>query len=421
AGCEKKPPEEVTLKVAAIETAYGAQMWKDVAAAFTAETGIKVEVVTDKFIEDIIGPQMKSGSYPDVVHLSIGRAQALTETLVKDNAVLDLTNALSATIPGETKAAKDKISAGFTDSSITNPYADGKTYLAPMFYSPCGLFYDANLLKTNGWEVPKTWDEMWTLGDAAKAKGIALFAYPHAGYFDAFFYSLCVGVGGQEFLNKVTSYTEGTWDTAEGAKVIEIIAKLATYTAKSVPANASDENFKNNQQLILDDKAIFCPNGTWLPGEMKDAPRAPGFEWGMCALPAVTATGKATSYTFFEQAWIPKEAAHKTEAEKFVSFLYSDKAVEIFANEKNGGGAIQPVKGVAEKLSAANKVFYSIYENGAVAVMDAFKTTDPVEGITPRAFAFNPVDSLVAGTKTAADYKADLVKLFDNLRPALKK
>ena len=51
---------------------------------------------------------------------------------------------------------------------MTNPYGDGKTYLAPMFYSPCGLFYNAGLLEEKGWDVPKTWDEMWELGDKAK-------------------------------------------------------------------------------------------------------------------------------------------------------------------------------------------------------------------------------------------------------------
>ena len=34
-----------------------------------------------------------------------------------------------------------------------------------MFYSPCGLFYNAGFLKEKGWDVPKTWDEMWALGD----------------------------------------------------------------------------------------------------------------------------------------------------------------------------------------------------------------------------------------------------------------
>ena len=43
--------EAVTIKVAAIETAYGSQVWADVAAAFTAATGIEVELTTDKNLE----------------------------------------------------------------------------------------------------------------------------------------------------------------------------------------------------------------------------------------------------------------------------------------------------------------------------------------------------------------------------------
>ena len=74
------------------------------------------------------------------------------------------------TVPGESKKVSEKIAGGFTDTSLTNPYGDGKTYLAPMFYSPCGLFYNAGFLKEKGWDVPKTWDEMWELGEKAKAE-----------------------------------------------------------------------------------------------------------------------------------------------------------------------------------------------------------------------------------------------------------
>ena len=37
--------------------------------AFTAQTGIKVDLTTDKKLEDVIGPSMQGGDYPDVVHL----------------------------------------------------------------------------------------------------------------------------------------------------------------------------------------------------------------------------------------------------------------------------------------------------------------------------------------------------------------
>ncbi len=170
---------DVTIKVAAIETGYGADMWKKVAEAFTAQTGIKVDLTTDKKLEDVIGPSMQGGDYPDVVHLATGREAALTEQFIKGNLIADITDVLSMTVPGESKKVSEKIAGGFTDTSLTNPYGDGKTYLAPMFYSPCGLFYNAGFLKEKGWDVPKTWDEMWALGDKAAAEGHLPVHLPH--------------------------------------------------------------------------------------------------------------------------------------------------------------------------------------------------------------------------------------------------
>ena len=348
------------IKVAAIETAYGSDMWTEVVAKFQEKTGIEVELITDKNLEDVIGAGMKAGDYPDVVHLATVRPAALTETLITENGLEDLSDVLNMTVLGEDVKVSDKIAGGFTESSLTNPYTDGKTYMAPMFYSPCGLFYNAGLFAEKGWEVPTTWDGMWELGEKAKAEGIALFTYPTAGYFDAFFYALMYEVGGAEFFEKATHYEEGIWDTAEATKMFDIVSKLATYTEKSVPSNANNDNFLKNQQLVLDNKALFMPNGTWITGEMAEAPRGEEFEWGFTALPAVTEGGDAYSFTWFEQLWIPAEANNKEAAKLFVTYMYSDEAAEIFAR----AGAVQPIIGFGDQLEGENKMFYSIYDNG---------------------------------------------------------
>lgn len=408
--------EETTIQVAALESAYGSEIWQEVTAAFTALTGIKVDLITDKNLEDVISATMKAGDYPDVVHLATGRPAALTETLIKENLLENITDVLSMTVPGEEKLVSDKIAGGFTESSLTNPYADGATYMAPMFYSPCGLFYNAGLLKEKGWEVPQTWDEMWALGDKAAAEGIALFAYPTAGYFDAFFYALLYSCGGADFFTQATSYAEGIWDTDEAKLAFDIVAKLATYTEKSVPSNANNDNFTKNQQLILDNKAIFMPNGTWVIGEMAEAPRADGFEWGFTALPAVTDGGDRYSYTWFEQLWVPAEAPNKDAAKQFVAFMYSDAAAAIFAK----GGAIQPIVGFADTLEGDNKLFYSIYDTGAKAALGNFAATDPVEGVNFNDTVFGAVNSLVSGDKTQDEWVAQIKTDSDLLRQALK-
>ena len=88
AAASATPAEDVTIKVAAIETAYGSEMWQKVTEAFTAQTGIKVELTTDKNLEDVIGPSMQGGDYPDVIHLATGREAALTEQFIREHLFL---------------------------------------------------------------------------------------------------------------------------------------------------------------------------------------------------------------------------------------------------------------------------------------------------------------------------------------------
>jgi len=395
---------ETTIKVAAIETAYGSQVWADVAAAFEAATGIKVELLTDKNLEDVITGPMQNGEFPDVVHLATGRPAGLTEQLVKANGMYELTNVLAMTVPGEDKLVSEKIAGGFTETSLTNPYGDGKTYMAPMFYSPCGLFYNAKLFEEKGWTVPATWDEMWALGDKAAAEGISLFTYPTAGYYDAFMYALMYSIGGAEFFDAITTYEEGAWASENGQTLLAILDKLADYTHPSTPAQANNQDFTKNQLMVMTNDALFMPNGTWITGEMAGALETleNEFAWGMTALPAVTAGGDGYSFCWFEQAWIPAGAENIEAAEQFVAFLYSDAAAKIFAS----AGAMQPILGIADMLEGENKMFYSIYDNGAKAAMGGFAAYAEIPGVDTSSTFFAPIDSLVAGTITIEDYAA---------------
>lgn len=416
AGCSTTPE---VLKVAALSSGYeetGPGMWQEICDAFTAETGIQVELTLEKNIEDVISASMQGGDYPDVVMLATGREAGLTEQFIKDKNLADLTDVLDMTIPGEDKKVGEKIAGGFTESVSTNPYGDGKTYLMPMFYSPCGLFYNAGLFESKGWSVPKTWDEMWELGDKAKKEGIALFTYPTTGYFDSFFASLLYSVGGAEFFNKVTNYEKGIWETEEGKLTIDILAKLATYTNSKTPSQANDQDFSKNQLMVMQNEALFMPNGTWVVGEMADAVAADGFKWGMTALPAVKEGGDAYAFTWMEQIWVPKEAKRVDDAKKFISFLYGDKACGIFAKRN----AAQPVIGIADMLSEENKLFYSIYDSGAKAAMGNFAAYKSVAGLgTVADHLFAPINSLVSGKLTKEQYTKDIIKATDTMRENL--
>ena len=424
--------EEQTLKLAVVETAYGQDMWKNVCAKFEeANPGVKVELTIDKKLEDIITPAMKSGDYPDVIMRAVGSESALTETFVKDNNVEEMTDVLEMTVPGEDVTVKDKILPGFVDNSITNPYGDGKTYLMPMFYGPCGLFYNKGLFEEKGWEVPETWDEMWELGEKAKEEDIALFTYPTAGYFDAFFYALLHETAGAETFQEALKYGEGVWETDGAKKTFEIIEKLASYTEKTTPANANDNDFRKNQQLILDNKALFMPNGNWVIGEMAASTPA-DYEWGMMGVPKWSEDESQSVYTFTEQMWVPADAPNMDLAKEFVKFMYSDEVVDICLNNKttdkesgkeSDTPVVVPVKGAADKLpdGVTKDCYAAATADDVVAVTGKWATTAPIEGLDMAKAVYGPIESINTGDMTVDEWQKQLVETWEKCADALEK
>lgn len=406
------------LKLAIFDGGYGVKMWEDVIAKFKDKNpDVTIELTAEKNLEEVIMPLMQAQDYPDFVYLSTSRELALPETLLKSNGIMDITDVLGMKVMGEDVTVGEKIIPGFTDTLVTNPYNDGKTYLAPTFYSPCGLWFNEGLFTEKGWTVPETWDEMWELGDKAKAEGISLFTYPVAGYFDAFIFGLLTEVGGADFYNRAMSYEDGIWETPEATEVFKLVEKLATYMEPTTVGNANKDNFAKNQQLILDNKALFMPNGNWIITEMSEAPRAENFKWGFTALPAMKDGGDRYSFTFFEQMWIPANAENPDLAKAFMTYLYSDEAVEIFA--KNG--AIQPVEGVSQYITdEESKLVYSIYDNGAKASMGGFAATEAVEGVSMKDTLFFTIDSIVSGDKTVEEWQKSVEEVSDKLREAMK-
>ena len=408
--------EDVTLHIAALKSAYGDEMWKKVAEVYEElNDHVTIDLTLEKNLEQVVRPNMQAGEYPDLMLLAVARQEALTETLIKEKGVENITDVLDMDVYGEDVKVKDKLLPGFTDTLVTNPYGDGETYLAPMFYSPTGLFYNKALFEEKGWEVPENWDEMWKLGDEAEKEGISLFTYPQAGYLDTLVNSMLYSSGGPDFYDKAMNYEDGIWTSEEATSVFDTLGKLADYTHPTTVANANPNDFIKNQQLILDNEALFMPNGTWVVGEMEEAPRADGFEWAMTPAPVVDG-GDSYAYTFFEQMWIPSEAKNIEAAKEFMTFVYSDKAAEIFME----AGAMQPIEGMVEKMSPENQEYYNIYDEGTLPALGGFASTKPVPGVSMKDTLFFSMDSVVSGNTTVEQWQKDVEEVSDQLRDALE-
>lgn len=428
AGCGSKDTsgdvteaEKRVLKVAAFEGGNGAEIWENLEKAFEEENpDVDIELQLSSKLDEELRPQMLDGEYPDVVYYNIGQKSGFTETMIKENALLDISDVFTGEL-------KDKLADGFAENAITQPYGDGKTYLAPIFYSPTGLWYDASQFEDG--KVPTTWDEMWGYGDKLKAEGKALFTYPQAGYFDSALFAMLYGAGGEDYYRKALEYDADTWNSEEGQLVIDTISKLASYTWDVTVANAnSDGGFKKNQQAVIDGQAAFMPNGNWVVGEMSES-TPEDFEWGFMPLPAYEEGGDSYAYTYFEQVWVPKDAENTEDAKEFIKFLYSDKAIDLMLNNEvaNKDGemvktpVVQPVKGIVEKLDGDMKLFYSIYEQeGVLPALGNWATTDTIEGLDFKKAVYGAIDSLVDGSMTAEQWKSQLNETFEKCKAELQ-
>ena len=408
-----------TLTLAGLDGGYGTEGWKAVIAGFEKKTGAKVEARFEKNIYDVIRPEIQAGNAPDVIYNSLGQETALTETMIKENMIMDISDVFNGKVLGEENIVKDKILDGALETSVTNPYGDGKQYLAPLFYSPNGLWYNQAMFKDGGgkYDLPKTFDDMVKLGETAKADGVALWTYPTAGYFDSFMFALINEVGGPELFNKLTNYDAEAWKN-EATPLFENVAKLLPYLHKNTVAQANNESFTKNQLSVMTNESLFMPNGTWIVNEMKDAQGvAEGFKWGFMPLPALTEGGDRYAFSYLEEVFVSKDAKEPELAKAFISYLYSDEAVKAFADN----GAFQPVKGVDQYITDENnKLFYSVYKDGAKAAMGTFAAAPAVEGVSIADALFQAVDSVANGDKTVQDWQAGVVDAAQKLADAIK-
>ncbi|PLT70431.1 carbohydrate ABC transporter substrate-binding protein [Mediterraneibacter gnavus] len=424
-----KGSEETVLKVAAFEGGNGTQIWEDIAKAFEeSHDGVKVELEMSPELDKDLTKAIQNGDVPDVVYYNLGQPSGFTETMLKEEAIADISDVFDDEL-------KDKMLDGILDGTDAQPYGDGKIYLAPIFYTPTGFWYNATLVgEGKQYEIPTTWDEFFALGEQAKKDGHALFTFPTTGYFDATIYAMLAQAGGLDFYNDALKYDANTWTSDEGKKVLDTVAKLVgkDYTQEDTVSNANaDGGFKINQQNVIDGKALFMPNGNWVIGEMA-ASTPEDYEWGMMGVPKWSEDESQSVYTFTEQMWVPADAPNMDLAKEFVKFMYSDEVVDICLNNKttdkesgkeSDTPVVVPVKGAADKLpdGVTKDCYAAATADDVVAVTGKWATTAPIEGLDMAKAVYGPIESINTGDMTVDEWQKQLVETWEKCADALEK
>lgn len=418
------------LNIAIFKGGFGDAYWNDMVAQFEAAyPGVKVNMTIDADIGNLLAPQIAVGEWPDFISLNDTERSGVVASMVKNKQLLDLTDVFNGEAldkPG-TKLS-DTIMPGILDSTKCAVYGDGKIYIAPFNCSPMGLVYNKALFAAKGWKVPSTWDEFFALNEELKKpenfvevdgkqvqRAVLTYQGIYAGYLESFFWPAVASAAGMDALKNIGAYKEGSMTNPDVMKVIEQFAKIGTgYLMEGTTAL---DHTQSQTDMMLG-KALFIPDGTWLEGEMKDAPREAGLEFGIMPAPVLTAGQEHYVLSSLEQFEIPKDAKNPELAKEFLRFLYTKASVESFA--KNSGGSTMATTDAVDIAkpfqSAVTAGMYTAYETGMFMLMN-FDPLPADSKVNVSATVFDDnIGSMITGKMSPADYAGKIEAAFAQIR-----
>lgn len=408
--------ENNKLKIAVFEGGYGPDYWNEIVNMFEeSHPGVEVDMQISPSIGDVIRPQIVAGNVPDFIVMNDNDTSGLIASMIKEKALLELTDVFDGPGIDDETPLKDQVNAGVLDTAKCQPYADGKIYLAPFNSSPMGLVYNKTLFEEMNYELPTTWDEFFALGDQAKKDGYALMTYAgiYPGYIESMLWPAMASAAGLDNLDDIANYKEGSFSSPEAMKVLENIAKIGTdgYLLEGTLAL----NHTQSQTEMMLNKCLFIPNGNWMENEMADAPRADGFEFGLWTAPVLNKGDEAYVMTSVEQFSIPAKAENPELAKEFLRFLYTEDSVKLFAEKANGIYALKDATELSKGLvSDGIYSMNSVYEHGTSMVF-GFAALPEGCKVVPRDEVFNAISDVMTGKMTAEEWA---LKVEDSFKEA---
>jgi len=410
------------LNIAVFQGGYGRDYWDSVAAEFMKDyPGTKINITASPKIAELIRPKIVAGNPPDFMYISGSDNTPILEGLVKDKALLDLTDVFESNTDAGVPL-KSQILSGVLESSSLSPYGDGKIYLAPYNFGVMGLWYNKNLFDTKNIQTPKTWDELFADNAVAKENNRALFTYQglYPGYLEEMIVPAIASAGGQNALNQYFNYDPEFWKGETFKKVWGLLDKIANEDNALMKGTVA-LNHTQSQTAFLQGKAMFIPNGTWFEDEMKDAPREDGFQFGFLGVPSLGTDGKTMALTQVEQMVIPAKAKNPELAKVFLKYLYSEKSIKLNAEKAKG---VMAVKGAPDLVkSYISETTYNIYkavDSGMVAVSGSFKPVAKGSKFNPSDEVYKPISSIMSKQMTLDQYSDKLYKVYTQIQKELQ-
>ncbi|MFB2596861.1 ABC transporter substrate-binding protein [Herbiconiux sp. P17] len=232
---------------------------------------------------------------------------------------------------------------------------DGKTYAVPLATQTLQMFYNKDIFKDNGLEVPTTWQEFIDLNDTLVEKGITPMALGVKDDWMMPIFADIVGsarYGGSAFEGEVLDGTK-TFEDPDYVASLQIVADMKKYLTPDVVG----VSYTDSQVQFTSGQAAQFPGGSFEIATF--ATQAPDMNIGSYQVPlppdAVSTTPVSPAYADGNFA-INAKSKNKEAAAELLNWLATPEFGQLVADDLNQFSAIPGV-------TYSNEVMQEAWDN----------------------------------------------------------
>jgi N-acetylglucosamine transport system substrate-binding protein len=292
--------------------------------------GVSVKVASSTKIAQELQPRFVGGNPPDLIDNSgansIGWNTILDQLETLDD-VLDSNN-LEGTKISDTLFGGVKAPGTF----------DGRFVALNYVMTVYGIWYSSSLFEENGWDVPKSWQDLKALGEKAKAKGKYLFLWGKeaATYYQTMVVDSAVIQAGDDVRIPLENLDAKAWSHPAIQGILEILHDLIA-SGYVKPGGGGTQFTQAQAQWSLDQEALLYPSGSWIENEMKKTTKDDFKMKGFPELPLDTSqtTPAGTMRAEAGEPFIvPKKAKNVAGGKELLRTMLSKESATAFAKNK---------------------------------------------------------------------------------------
>jgi N-acetylglucosamine transport system substrate-binding protein len=292
--------------------------------------GVSVKVSASTKIAQELQPRFVGGNPPDLVDNS-GAGSIGWNTILDQ--LEDLTEVL------ESKNLEGEVIGDTLFEGVKAPGTFGDKFAAINYvFTTYGLWYSGSLFEENGWEPPKTWQDLKALGAAAKEKDKYLFLWGKeaATYYQTFVVDSAVIQSGDEVRLPLENLEEGCWSHPTLQSILTILHDLIK-SGYVKPGGGGVQFTQAQSQWSLDQEALLYPSGSWIENEMKKT-TAENFQMkGVRELPLDDSATTPEGYMRAEAGEpfiVPSKAKNVAGGKELLRTMLSKESAAAFSKSK---------------------------------------------------------------------------------------